>query len=459
MEENFEELLKQSEERTVLRVTAGQKLEGTIVTISRDVAYVDIGMRSEVALPFIADDERFEALVEGQTLTVYVARTKGDLQLGLDPLLGHGDFGALEEAFDKGENIEGMINKCSSGGYEVNIGGVRCFCPRSQLAMRGSGDGGDPTGQTFTFRIIELESDSKNVVLSRRVLQEEEQAARLAEVRVKIVPNAVLKGNVCDIRPFGAFVDLGGIQGLLHISELAYHNVARVEDVLNIGDEVEIKILDISLEDSGKERISLSRKALLANPWDSLAYSRGDLIQGTVARISKFGVFINLAVGIDGLLPRRMMKKAGRDVAMEDFEEGTSIEVEVVEINRGEGKIALALPGWDDEIKSNLKPGETLKVEVVKVLPVGVIVQGVEDSARGLLHKRHLKEQSMKQILQNYALGSQHEVVLRDVDELGRFNFALKGVGDMVDAETMSRFTEDKGKLGHNPFAAFFNKK
>jgi len=459
MEENFEELLRQSEERTVLQVTAGQKHQGTIVTISRQVAYVDIGMRSEVALPFVAEDPRFEALKEGDNLTVYIARDGGDLELSLDPLLGHGDFGALEEAFDNGQTVEGIVNKTTSGGYEVNVGGVRCFCPRSQLEMRGSGDGEDPNGKTYMFRVIELDSGSKNVVLSRRVLQEEEQAARLTAIRAEIVPGAILKGRVCDLRPFGAFVDLGGIQGLLHISQLAHHNVAQVEDELAQGDEVEVKILDIQMEASGKERISLSRKALLPDPWENLTFAHGDRLQGTVARISKFGIFVNLAPGIDGLLPRRMMKKAGREVSLDAFEAGSAIEVDIVEINKADGKIALALPGWDEEIKSHLKPGEKLMVEVVKVLPVGIIVQGIEDPARGLLHKRHLKEQSMKQILDTFSVGSHHEVVLQEVDAQGRFNFVPKGEGDVVDAETMSRFSDDKGGLEHNPFAAFFNKK
>ena len=459
MEENFEELLKQSEEKSVRTVKTGQKIEGHVVVISKGSAFVDIGMRTEAVMPLDGEDERHNNLSEGDTIPVFVTKPSGQIEVGMDPIIGFGDMDLLREAFESGTSVTGKVYGLMSGGYEVNVVGVRCFCPRSQLGLRPIAEPQAMVGQEFPFRVIDFEERSKNVVLSHRVLLEEERQALVAETRKKVIPGAVLTGKVADIQSFGAFIDFGGLQGLLHISQLAYQKVDRVEDVLTVGEEVEVKILDVTQTDSGKERISLSRKAVLPDPWEALGFAAGSRIEGVVVRKSKFGIFINLASGIDGLLPLRMLKKAGRSLDMESFEDGQKIEVDVVDIDFKDHKMTLALPGWDEEIKSSLKEGDMLQVEVVKVLPVGLIVQGVDDPARGLVHKRHLKHNSMKQLLQDYPVNARLEVVLQNIDDQGRFNFGIKNESEEVDREVMARFADDGSDLGHNPFAAFFGNK
>ena len=459
MEENFEEMLMQSEERAVHQVHPGQKLAGRIVAVSKGTVFVDIGMRSEASMPLIEGDERYEALADGQKMDVFVTAADAQIEVALDPAMGHGDIDRLADAEESGEPIEGKVSALMSGGYEVNMAGVRCFCPHSQIDLRSPANPEEMVNKIFPFRILEVNVHKKNVVVSRRALLEEARQAEMAEVRSKLVVNAVLTGTVADIQSFGAFVDFGGIQGLLHISQLAYHNVHQVEDILTIGDEVEVKVLEIKQDARGKDRISLSRKALLPNPWDHLPFKQGGTVEGVVARKSNFGIFITLADGIDGLLPKRMMKKAGRSVDLEEFERGQTLSVDVVEINREDRKIALALPGWDEEIRSELKTGETLKAEVIKVLPNGILIQALEDPARGLIHKRSLKQQSAKQIFQDFPVGKELEVVLNDIDDRKRLNFVLKGDADELDQETLSKFSDSGSGLGHNPFASFFNKK
>ena len=163
-----------------------------------------------------------------------------------------------------------------------------------------------------------------------------------------------------------------------------------------------------------------------------------------------------MAPSIDGLLPKRMMKKAGRHVSMDDFQEGEPIDIEVVEINHHDRKVTLALPGWDEEIRSDLRVGDELEAEVVKVLGAGVIVQAVEDPARGLIPRRTLSENSMRQISEQFPLGARVTVRLTEVDDRGRFNFALKRENDEYGAD-VDAFS-DEGDLGHNPFASFFKK-
>jgi len=454
---SFEEMLNQSEASSLKQVSAGQKVAGKVIQVSKECVFIDIGMRTEAILPLPAGEP--SPVNEGDEVDVYIVKPSGQVELSLEPIMGFGDFSKVTEAHEKGEPIEGKVAKIIPGGYEINIAGVRCFCPHSQINIRAVKVPEEMIGQTLTFKILELDPNTDNVVLSRRALQEEELNAKLEETRSKLVIGATVTGTVVDIQNFGAFMDLGGIQGLVHVSQLAYQQVARVEDVLSIGDELEVKILDITRDQKGKERISLSLKALLPNPWDSLTFEVGQEIEARVVRKSNFGIFMNVAPSIDGLLPRRLLKKAGKNLEMEDFQEGESMTVEVIEVDRTNRKIALALPGWDEEVKSNLKVGDLLTVEVLKVLPVGILVQGVEDPAKGLIHKRTLKNSSMKAISDTYQPKTKIEVILEDLDSQGRFNFVLKGDSETVDRETLTKFADDQQDLGHNPFASFFKNK
>ncbi|CAM2066320.1 S1 RNA-binding domain-containing protein [Sulfidibacter corallicola] len=461
MEENqqepsFEQLLNESEAREIKRVQPGQALEGKVVMVSKGTVYVDIGMRTEAQLELAEDDERYQALEEGQTIQVFVSKTKQPIGLSLDPVMGYGDMSVVRDAHEAGKPAEGKVQSAIKGGFEVNIAGVRCFCPISQLGFRNDDDRAAAIGQTYEFKIIEFDESSENVVVSRRALIEERREEKIRETRKKLIPGSVLQGRVRDIQSFGAFVDLGGLTGLVHISQLSHQNVARVEDVLEVGQEVEVKLLETRIDNAGKERISLSIKALLPDPWDTLAFEIGQTVTGEVVRISNFGVFINVAPAIDGLLPLRFMKQSGRSVDLDSFEVGQKLEVEVVDINTQDRKIALGLPGWNEEMRSSLKPGDELRAEVIKVIPAGVLVQGLDDPARGLIPKRTLKHTSMKQIVDQFPPQSQHDVILEEIDDRGRYTFSLKGQSESIDGKTLDAFLEQDDALNNNPFASFF---
>lgn len=453
---SFEELLEQSERGTLTKVQTGKKITGTVVALSKGVAYIDIGMRTEAVLPLEGEDSRFAELREGLSLDVFIAKPSGQVRVALDPILGFGDFSALEDAFENNQSVEGKVTAVISGGYDVNIAGVKCFCPHSQINDRPVSDPRQMVGQELAFKIIRLEANSSNVVLSRRALQEEKNQQQIEETRRMLVVGAVMTGTVRDLQSYGAFVDLGGIQGLLHVSQISHANVERVEDVLSPGQEVEVKILDLSVGTNGKQRISLSIKALLPDPWQNHGFEPGDRITGTVARKSNFGIFISLKESLDGLLPRRLMRQEGRAVDMDSFEPGQSIEVEVVDTYPAERKITLALPGWNEEISSDLRPGDRLQVEVLKVLPAGILVQGVEDPIKGLIHKRTLKDGAMKSMLKDYPNGARFDAVLEDIDAQGRYNFALFNEANQIDRNTAARFMDTNKGLEQNPFASFF---
>ena len=455
-EPSFEELLNEAEEKRVQYVRPGQKLNGRVVMISKGVAYIDIGMRTEAQLPIPEDEALAEKVKEGADIDVFVQKNKNPVALSLEPILGYGDFSAVLDAYKNGSPIKGKVTRTNKGGFEISIEGVRAFCPMSQLDWRIPKNTQETVGEEYEFKIIELEEASENVVVSRRKLLEEERDRLRAEAKEKVFAGAVLEGTVVELKPFGAFVDLGGITGLLHISELAHYKVDRVEDIVGMDDQIEVKVLEVTQDEKGRDRISLSRRVLIPDPWDTLPWEVGTELEGEVVRIKHFGVFINLMAGVDGLLPLRFMKREGREVDLEEFEVGSKITVQIADINRNAKKIALGLPGWDEEVISHLKPGDILAAEVIKVINAGVLVQATEDPARGLIPKRFLNG-SMKELINNFPVGKKLEVSLLEIDERGRYTFSPKAEGNVVDGETMKTFM-DEDELGHNPFSDFFKK-
>jgi small subunit ribosomal protein S1 len=455
---DFAAMLEEAEAKALQRVGKGQKVEGSVVLISGETIYVNIGMRSEAQLPKDSNNERFESLQEGDKVTAFVVRPNQPVTLSLDPVMGYGDLTQVEEAFEGTKPIEGKVVKSIKGGFEINIDGVRAFCPISQMDLRPVRDPIEFVGETLDFLVIEFESRPTNVVVSRRRLLETEQKRLRAEARERLDPGTVVVGQVVEIKSFGAFVDLGGLTGLVHISELAHHHVDRVEDVVKIGDKIEVKILDMTRDSRGKDRISLSIKDLLPDPWDELELAEAKEYDGTIVRKSQYGIFINLAPGIDGLMPMRFMRQAGRNLDMDQFEEGQPIRIVVYEYDDHDRKITLALPGWDEEITSALRTGEVLAAEVIKVIPAGVLVQAIEDPAKGLIPKRTLRHQSPKQLFDAFPEGSKHDVVLEEIDDRGRFTFSLKSDSSGADAGSVKEYAGENDELGHNPFSDFFNK-
>jgi small subunit ribosomal protein S1 len=261
---------------------------------------------------------------------------------------------ALTLAHTEGTTVEGLVMEVVKGGVSVNITGIRCFCPISQLDRYTAGDGAEYVGRRLPFRITRLEPAGRgrgpNIVISRRVLIEEEAQVRAAETRATLQVGATVRGTVSSLATFGAFVDLGGLEGLIPVSELAHTRVEHPQDLLTVGQEVEVKILALEPARGGKsgERITLSRRALLADPWQAEAgeLKIGSRRQGKVQRLEPFGAFIELVPGVDGLLhvselggDRRIQHP--RDVV----QPGQTLEVVVREVDLAKKRISLTLPG------------------------------------------------------------------------------------------------------------------
>jgi predicted RNA-binding protein with RPS1 domain len=259
----------------------GETVKGIVVAIGPDVAFLDIGGKSEATIDIaeLRDDEGDIEVEVGETIEALVVGTDGGLKLSRRLARGAAAKEHLGEAFRAGLPVEGKVEKTIKGGYEVRIAGARAFCPFSQMDLQKTADPNVHVGKAMTFRIIEYKEGGKNIILSRRALLQEEERALAEETRKSIVPDAVLKGKVVSVRDYGAFVDLGGIQGLLHVSEMGWARVTNPAEIVKPGDELTVKVLRI---DSEKGRISLGLKQLQPDPWSRAAetYPIGKVVNG-----------------------------------------------------------------------------------------------------------------------------------------------------------------------------------
>ncbi|MBL9017577.1 MAG: S1 RNA-binding domain-containing protein, partial [Myxococcales bacterium] len=307
-DEDFAAMLAESEAqggaKRAKRPKVGDVISGKIISIGKDTVFVDAGGKAEGTLDKsqVSDKDGKLLVKVGDTIEARVAGDAGGV-LDLRVKVGRGPQASAEllQAAELGIPVDGTVTEVVKGGVSVDVAGVRGFCPASQLDARFVEDVGVFVGRKLTFKITRYEP--RNLVLSRRAIVEEENERRAAETRKKLEVGAVLKGKVVGFKPFGAFVDLGGIEGMLHVSELGHSRVAKPEDVLAMGQEVEVAVLKIEPGEKG-QRIALSLKALATDPWQEAAtgFTVGQRVKGTVTRLLAFGAFVEIAPGVEGLV-------------------------------------------------------------------------------------------------------------------------------------------------------------
>ena len=281
----------------------GQTIEGTIVGFGPKVAFVNVGGKgeAEIDLAELKDADGDVEVSVGDRIQAMVVSTSGGIVLSRKGVRNAATHRELEDAFHAGLAVEGKVEKAVKGGYEVRIARERAFCPLSQIDIVRTPDPAVHEGKVYAFRIIEYKNGGKDVVLSRRKHLEEQQRVSAAEVRKSIVPGAVLTGRVTSVLEFGAFVELGGgIQGLLHVSDMGWSRVTNPNEIAAPGDEITVKVLRV---DEATQKISLGLKQLLGDPWATVAttYEVGQVRTGRVTRVAEFGAFVELEPGIEGL--------------------------------------------------------------------------------------------------------------------------------------------------------------
>ena len=345
--EGTEDFARMLEESLALRFhQEGETVEGTIVAIGPEVAFVNIGGKGEATIDIeeLADPDSDVQVKVGDTVKAVVVSTVGGLRLSHKLARGAATRQRLNDAFQAGLPVEGRVEKAIKGGYEVRIGGQRAFCPISQIDSGFTADPSVHVGQAYTFRIIECKEDGKELVVSRRVLLQEEEAERTEEIRRAAVPGTILPGRVVSVLSYGAFVDLGGgVQGLLHVSEMGWSRVGNPTDVVRPGDAITVKVLRVD-DDSGK--ISLGLKQLQADPWSTVAekYRVGQALAGKVTRVADFGVFVELEPGIEALAHVSAFAPTGkRDGWKAAVPPGASVTVEILSIDLERKRIGVAV--------------------------------------------------------------------------------------------------------------------
>jgi len=345
-EEDFASMFEASQK--VTRYDKGQTIEGTIVAIGPEVAFVNVGGKGEAVIDVaeLKDADGALDVAAGDRIQAVVVSTEGGIRLSRKLARGGATDKQLEDAYQSGLPVEGRVEKAVKGGYEVRIGRQRAFCPLSQIDTNRNTTPADHDGHVYAFRIIEYKEGGRNIILSRRALQEEEQKVRAVEVRKSIVAGAVALGHVTSVRDFGAFVDLGaGVQGLLHVSEMGWSRTLDASKVLQPGDEITVKILRV---DEDGQRISLGLKQLTADPWSTVqdTYEVGQVRPGRITRMAEFGAFVELEPGIEGLAHASTFPQAGRGGGggwQRAVRAGTTGNFEILTIDLEKKRIGVAL--------------------------------------------------------------------------------------------------------------------
>lgn len=354
-EEDFATLFAQSEERAGKRsqIEVGQVVRGRVVAVGQHTAFVEIGAKGEAQLDLSEyRDPRGPdvALAEGDEIEATVTddgRTSGSIVIKQS--LGRGGHlpGEVEQAFENGLPIEGIVVGENKGGFEVQIGAVRAFCPRSQIdRKRGDIVGADYMNQRYAFLISRVDRGSGDVVVSRRALLDEEADKLASETWKNIEEGAVVSGVVTNLQPFGAFVDLGGVEGLVHVSQLRHGRVGHPADVLDVGQRIDVKVVKIQERPDGRRRIGLSLKDLAANPWDEVAraFPPGTIVAGRVRRVEPFGAFVEVAPGIEGLIHISKMSLDRRlSHARQAVDIDQEVEVTVLGTDAAQRRMSLSL--------------------------------------------------------------------------------------------------------------------
>lgn len=340
-EEDFAAMFASSEKARQFK--RGQMVEGGIVAIGPKVAFIDIGGKGEAEMD-VAELKDADGDIEvsvGDRITAMVVSTSGAIVLSRRGVRNAATQRELEDAFQSGMAVEGKVVQANKGGYEIRIARERAFCPLSQIDIVRTDDPNVHVGKTYVFRVIEYKNGGKDVVVSRRKVLEAEQRANAAEARKAIVPGAVITGRVASVVDFGAFVDLGGVQGLLHVSEMGWSRVTSPNEIVAPGDQVTVKVLRV---DEATQKISLGMKQLQDDPWSTVSskYQVGGLYRGRVSRIADFGVFVELEPEFTGLIPA---SETGVDRNMDlrkAFQVGTGLDVVVLDVDAASRRIRLS---------------------------------------------------------------------------------------------------------------------
>ena len=434
MTESFAQLFEQSLANQ--RIRPGMILTGLVIDVTSDVVIVNVGLKSEAVIPLEQfKNERGEVEVKaGDEVEVALDSVEdgtGETRLSREKAKRARTWTRLEEAFNKSEIVTGVITGRVKGGFTVEIENVRAFLPGSLVDVRPVRDTSYLEGKPLEFKVIKLDQKRNNVVVSRRAVVEQEFSAERSALMENLQEGAVVRGTVKNLTDYGAFVDLGGIDGLLHITDMAWKRVKHPSEVVKVGDEVEVRILKFDRE---RSRVSLGLKQLGADPWQNIArrYPPSTRVFGKVTNIADYGAFVEIEDGVEGLVHVSEMDWTNKNVnPAKVVHTGQEVEVMVLDVDEERRRISLGLKQcqanpWK-EFAENYNKGDKVAGQIKSITDFGIFI-GLQGNIDGLVHLSDISwDQPGEEAVRNYQKGQQLEAMVLSIDpERERISLGIK---------------------------------
>ena len=409
-------------DNTLSKIVESEVVEGEVTSVNKREVVVTIGGKSEGVIP-VSEFRYNPELKVGDKVEVYVESAedkKGQLVLSHRKARALKSWDRVNEAFEKDEIVKGFVKTRTKGGMIVDIFGIEAFLPGSQIDIKPIRDYDQFVNQTIDFKIVKINQDFRNVVVSHKALLEAEQEQKRAELIGKLEKGQVLEGVVKNITNYGVFVDLGGVDGLIHITDLSWGRINHPEEVVSLDQKLKVVVLDFNEQ---QKRIALGLKQLTPHPWDNLDPNLkvGDKVSGKVILIADYGAFIEIEPGVEGLVHVSEMSWSPRLHSAQDFlKVGDEVEAQVLSIDRDARKISLGLKlltqnPWEN-IRSKYPVGSQHKATVRNITNFGVFAE-LEDGVEGLVHISDLSWNKIKHPSELVSAGDVIDVQILDFDE------------------------------------------
>jgi small subunit ribosomal protein S1 len=450
MSESFAELFEES--FASQQIKQGAIITGTVVAVNDDVVIISAGLKSEAVIPIEQfQNDKGEADVSvGDEFEVALDAVEdgfGETRLSREKAVRARTWIQLEKAFEKGEIVNGVINGRVKGGFTVEIDNVRAFLPGSLVDVRPVRDPAYLEGKSLEFKVIKLDQRRNNVVVSRRAVVEQEYSEEREQLLASLQEGNTVKGIVKNLTDYGAFVDLGGIDGLLHITDMAWKRVKHPSEVVNVGDEIDVKILKFDRE---RQRVSLGIKQLGDDPWHDLArrYPPQTRIFGKVTNIADYGCFVEIEEGVEGLVHVSEMDWTNKNVNPSKVVSiGEEVEVMVIEIDEERRRISLGIKQCKSnpwaEFSATVNRGDKVKGQIKSITDFGIFI-GLEGGIDGLVHLSDISwDIPGEEAVRNYQKGQEIEASVLAIDaERERISLGIK----QLDKDPFSGWLADHPK-------------
>lgn len=445
-QEDFAKLLEESESARESKIHRDRKIRGTVVSVGEEWVFVDVGAKSEgyIARAELSDEEAGTTVKPGDTIEAYVVKATGsDIVLSVK-MTSAASKEALFDAYKSGVPVEGLVLEEKKGGFSVRILGKETFCPYSQIDMQRISSAEDYIGKRFSFRIIEHKEGGGNIVVSRRIILEEEKAEDLAKLKETLKQGDLIEGRVTNLVQFGAFVDIGGIEGLIPMSEMAWRRVENASDLFTPGDQVKVEILKI---DWDNERITLSAKGATEDPWESIAetYELEKVYNGVVKKLMDFGAFVELTPGVEGLIHISNMG-AGRRInhPREVLSVGEEVQAKILSVDKDKRRIGLELVSSAQAPQIDhveLNAGDRVQGTVETIKDYGLFV-GLPGGKTGLLHVSEIPAAGGQNPRANFKIGDSVQVEILAIDpDSEKISLSVRSLEDKAERDMVKEFS------------------